>query len=147
MERNNKEAASLGVSSVMGMKGHKPLLQYDFRLYLNADGERVLGKGGAQILESIDEHGSIAMAAEELDMSYKFVWDYLGRMKQRLRRPLITTHRGGTRHTRRKGGGGTTLTPTAKMLLRDFKSTEALVHRTLSQRSLRTIENRITKTS
>lgn len=85
------------------MKRHKPLLHYDFRLYLNRDGGRVLGKGGAQILESIDEHGSIAMAAEELDMSYKFVWDYLGRMKQRLRQPLITTHRGGTRHTSRKG--------------------------------------------
>ncbi len=131
----------------MEMKDHKPLLHYDFRLYLNADGERVLGKGGAQILESIDEHGSIAMAAEELDMSYKFVWDYLGTMKQRLKRPLITTHRGGTPHTKRKGGGGTTLTPIARMLLRDFKSTEALVHRTLSQRSLRTIENRITKKS
>ena len=129
------------------MKGRKPLLHYEFRLYLNADGERILGKGGAQILESIDEHGSIAMAAEELDMSYKFVWDYLGRMKQRLRRPLITTHRGGTRHTRKKGGGGTALTPIAKILLKDFKSTEAHVHRTLTQKSLRTIENRISKTS
>lgn len=129
------------------MKGRKPLLHYDFRLYLNADGERILGKGGAQILESIDEHGSIAMAAEELDMSYKFVWDYLGRMKQRLKRPLITTHRGGTRHTRKKGGGGTVLTPIAEILLKDFKSTEAHVYRTLTQKSLRTIENRINKTS
>lgn len=129
------------------MKRRKTLLHYDFRLYLNADGERILGKGGAQILESIDEHGSIAMAAEELDMSYKFVWDYLGRMKQRLGRPLITTHRGGTPHTRKKGGGGTVLTPVAKMLLQDFKSTEAHIHRTLSHKSLRTIENRITKTS
>jgi len=112
-------------------------LSYGFRLYLNADGERVLGKGGALILEAIDEHGSISLAAEELGMSYKFVWDYLGRMKQRLGRPLITTRRGGTLHTKRRGGGGTTLTPVARKLLKDFKTTETLVRRTLSARRLR----------
>ena len=112
-------------------------LSYGFRLYLNADRERVLGKGGALILEAIDEHGSISLAAEELGMSYKFVWDYLGRMKQRLGRPLITTRRGGTLHTKRRGGGGTTLTPVARRLLKDFKTTEILVRRTLSARRLR----------
>jgi len=112
-------------------------LSYGFRLYLNADRERVLGKGGALILEAIDEHGSISLAAEELGMSYKFVWDYLGRMKQRLGRPLITTRRGGTLHTKRRGGGGTTLTPVARRLLKDFKTTETLVRRTLSARRLR----------
>jgi molybdate transport system regulatory protein len=119
----------------------RPLL-YSFRLYLNVNGERVLGKGGAQILEAIDEHGSIAMAADELDMSYKFVWDYLARMTQRLRQPMIVTRRGGTRHRRRKGGGGTSLTPLARMLLKDFKATEAQVYKTLSERKRNTIENR-----
>ncbi len=84
-------------------------------------------------MEAIDEYGSIAMAAEELDMSYKFVWDYLGRMNQRLKQPVIMTRRGGTRHTRRRGGGGTALTPLARTLLRDFKATEMLVRRTLSE--------------
>ncbi len=84
-------------------------------------------------MEAIDEYGSIAMAAEELDMSYKFVWDYLGRMNQRLKRPVIMTRRGGTPHTVRRGGGGTALTPLATRLLRDFKATEMLVRRTLSE--------------
>ena len=114
----------------------RPLF-YSFRLYLNSNGERVLGKGGALILEAIDEHGSIALAAEELGMSYKFVWDYLGRMKQRLGRPLIMTRRGGTLHTKRKGGGGTTLTPLARRLLKDFRATETLVRRTISGRKPR----------
>ena len=121
------------------MRGHKRPLAYSFRIYLNADGERVLGKGGAQILEAIDEHGSIAMAAEELDMSYKFVWDYLGRMNHRLKRPVITTRRGGTRHKKNKGGGGAILTPLARTLLRDFKATESLVRRTLSKRKPRAV--------
>ena len=107
----------------------------------------MLGKGGALILEAIDEHGSIALAAEELGMSYKFVWDYLGRMKQRLGRPLIMTHRGGTPHTKRRGGGGTTLTPLGRRLLRDFRATETLVRRILSEKktTLKPIEHRPTK--
>jgi molybdate transport system regulatory protein len=123
------------------MRGERTL-SYGFRLYLNADGERVLGKGGALILGAIDEYGSISLAAEELGMSYKFVWDYLGRMKQRLGRPLITTRRGGTLHTKRRGGGGTTLTPVARRLLKDFKTTETLVRRMLSARKLRLSQKR-----
>jgi molybdate transport system regulatory protein len=116
------------------MGADKRPLSYSFRLYLNSNGERVLGKGGALILEAIEEQGSIALAAEELGMSYKFVWDYLGRMKQRLGRPLIMTRRGGTPHTKRRGGGGTTLTPLGRRLLGDFRATETLVRRMLSER-------------
>lgn len=116
------------------MRAHKRTFQYTFRLYLNVDGKRVLGKGGAQILEAIDKHGSIAAAAEQLEMSYKFVWDYLGRMRARLKRPIIITRRGGTRRGKRKGGGGAILTPIAKALLQDFRETEALLRETLSKK-------------
>ena len=109
-------------------------LQYTFRLYLNVDGQRLLGKGGAQILEAVDEHGSIAAAAEELEMSYKFTWDYLIRMRKRLRQPVIVTRRGGTRGGEKKGGGGTALTPAARALLKEFRETERLVRSMLLKR-------------
>jgi molybdate transport system regulatory protein len=127
---------------VKEMRRRKRPLLYSFRLYLNTNGERVLGKGGAQILEAIEEYGSIAMAADELDMSYKFVWDYLERMQHRLRQPMIVTRRGGSPHRSRKGGGGTSLTPLARMLLRDFKDTETQVYKTLSKRKPGTVDNR-----
>jgi len=111
-------------------------LQYTFRLYLNADGQRILGKGGAQILESIAECGSIAEAAEELDMSYKFVWAYLSRTRRRLHQPLVVTRRGGLQHGKQKGGGGTTLTPVARALLKEFKATERLVQNIVSRRNM-----------
>jgi molybdate transport system regulatory protein len=133
-KRKNKEATQIDNTDMRKMGGDKRSLSYSFRLYLNANGERVLGKGGALILEAIDEHGSIALAAEQLGMSYKFVWDYLGRMKQRLGRPLIMSRRGGTPHTRRRGGGGTTLTPLGRRLLGDFRATEIQVRRMLSER-------------
>ena len=109
-------------------------LEYTFRLYLNADGERLLGKGGAQILEAVEWYGSIAVAAKKLDMSYKFTWDYLTRMRRRLHKPLVVTYRGGTLHRKKKGGGGTTLTPVAKALLKDFKETERAMRSVLSKR-------------
>jgi molybdate transport system regulatory protein len=111
-------------------------LQYSFRLYLNnAAGKRILGKGGAQILNAIDKHGSIFDAAENLDMSYKFVWDYLVRMRKRLKAPVIVTHRGGTSRGRKRGGGGTTLTTQARTLLNEFRSTEAMISSILSRSS------------
>jgi molybdate transport system regulatory protein len=109
-------------------------LEYTFRLYLNADGQRVLGKGGAQILEAVQRYGSISVAAKRLDMSYKFTWDYLTRMRRRLHQPLVVTYRGGTRNGKKKGGGGTTLTPVARALLKDFKDTEREMRSVLSKR-------------
>jgi molybdate transport system regulatory protein len=108
-------------------------LAYTFRLYLNSDDQRILGKGGAQILEAVDEYGSITAAAEELEMSYKFIWDYLTRMRRRLHQPMIVTHRGGSRKGW-KGGGGTRLTPVASTLLKEFKETERFVQNILTKR-------------
>lgn len=125
---------------MISMHEHRRTLEYTFRLYLNADGKRILGKGGAQILGAIDKHGSMVTAAKELHMSYKFMWDYLTRMRKRLKKPIIVTHRGGTRHTKRKGGGGTTLTPIAMALLKDYEATEKRLHTILSKKKIRIIE-------
>jgi molybdate transport system regulatory protein len=116
------------------MRRHRGTFQYTFRLYLNADGKRVLGKGGAQILEAIDKYGSIDGAAKKLQMSYKFVWDYLTRMRRILKEQIILTHRGGTGPRKKRGGGGATLTPVARKLLKEYRSTQALVHRALRTR-------------
>jgi len=122
-------------------------LRYAFRLYLNnAAGERVLGKGGAQILEAIKEHGSIVEAAKNLNMSYKFVCDYLVRMKKRLGEPIVVTHRGGLDPLKRKGGGGTALTPLAGNFLREFESTQRLICKTLSSRDKTLILKRASST-
>jgi molybdate transport system regulatory protein len=123
------------------MCARKTNLQYAFRLYLNADGQRVLGKGGAQILEAVEEYGSIAAAAKELEMSYKFAWDYLVRMRRRLHQPVIVTHRGGTRDGKKKGGGGTMLTPVARALLKEFRETERLMRNILTKRERATVRS------
>ena len=122
-------------------------MHYSYRLYLNVSGKRALGKGGAQILEAIDEYGSIVGAARKLGMSYKFVWDYLTRMRKRLKEPIILTHRGGTGLGKKKGGGGTTLTPFAKTLLKEYKSAEALVNHALRTKKISVTLHRRTVTT
>jgi molybdate transport system regulatory protein len=117
--------------SLNEMKHRKKTLQYAFRLYLNIDGKRLIGKGGAEILDSIVRHRSITAAAEELGMSYRFVWNYLDRMKDRFGKPVIVTRRGGTLGTGRKGGGETILTPPVKALLKDYRTKEKLLHKAL----------------
>ena len=93
-------------------------LHYSFRLYLlNADGKRVLGKGGAQILEAIDRLGSVLAASKELEMSHTFVRRYIHRMENRLGEKVVA----------RKTSKGTALTPLARKLLRDYRdATERL---------------------
>jgi molybdate transport system regulatory protein len=117
------------------MKHRKRTLHYAFRLYLNIDGERLIGKGGAEILDAIVRHRSIAAAAKELGMSYRFVWEYLNRMKERFGKPVIITRRGGTRRTGHKGGGETILTPPTRALLKDYRAKEKLLHKTLQATS------------
>jgi len=118
------------------MCARKRNLEYTFRLYVNANGQRVLGKGGAQILEAVDEYRSITAAAKELEMSYKFVWNYLIRMRRRLHQPVVMTHRGGSRNRKKRGGGGTTLTPIARGLVKEFRETERQIRKILSGRRM-----------
>ena len=109
-------------------------MEFRHRLYIYSSGKRVLGKGGAQIFEAIDKYGSIASAAQSLGMSYKFVWDYLKRMRRILKKPVVVTRRGGAGHQKKRGGGGAVLTPTARSLLREFRSTERSVSKLLVEK-------------
>jgi len=116
------------------MSVRKRKLEYAFGLYLNADGRRVFDKDGAEILEALEEYGSIAAAAKKLEISYKFTWNYLVGMTKSLHQPIVVTRRGTTQFARRKGGGGTTLTPVARVLLKQFRGTELFMQRILSRR-------------
>jgi len=88
-------------------------LNYGFRLYVLHDGQRVIGKGGAQILTEIDHSGSMTATAKKLKMPYRFVREYIRRTENRVGKPVIATSRGKT-----------TITPLGKMLLKDYRAME-----------------------
>jgi len=79
------------------------------------DGKVIFGGGRERMLEAIDRLGSMNKAAKELNMSYRALW---GRIK-------CTEERIGTNILSKKPGGGkecgSTLTPTGKKLLKNYK--------------------------
>ncbi len=105
-------------------KKHQP----SFKIWIEYKGKPVIGKGGAAILEQIDNEKSISKAAKKLNMSYRYVWNYLKRIERIFGEPIVETYRGGEH-----GGGGATLTKLGKNLLNEYKRLERRFTRVLSE--------------
>jgi len=86
-----------------------------FKFWIELEGKRVLGKGGAAILEQIKKEGSISKAAEKLGMSYRYVWNYLKEIREAIGEPVVETFKGG-----KSGGGGARLTELGQYLLSEY---------------------------
>ncbi|HUD43486.1 MAG TPA: LysR family transcriptional regulator [Dokdonella sp.] len=79
----------------------------------------VLGPGKADLLEGIDQTGSIAAAGRRLKMSYKRAWQLAEELNRGFRDPLIEASKGGS------GGGGAQLTVLGREVLRRYRRIEA----------------------
>ena len=79
-------------------------LSLKFRFWINANGEKLLGKGRVELLELIKKHGSILKAAQDMKMSYRQAWQMVKEMNERAEAPLVEKYMGG------KNGGGARLT-------------------------------------
>ncbi len=73
--------------------------------------EMVLGWGKIMLLERIRDTGSIAEAAQQMDISYNHAWTLLRTMNESFCQPLVQTTRGG------KAKGGASLTPTGEQVV------------------------------
>jgi len=99
----------------------KPMLAHNKRkilckVWLEYNGNPILGKGGAEILEAIREEKSISKASQKTGMSYRYVWNYLAKIERTLHEPIIETYKGG-----RRGGGGAQLTKLGEDLVREYR--------------------------
>ncbi|MGQ9459798.1 MAG: TOBE domain-containing protein [Candidatus Bathyarchaeaceae archaeon] len=92
------------------------------KVWLEYKGDPLLGKGGAEILEAINEMKSISKAAEKVGMSYRYVWNYLTKIEKTMQEPVVQTYRGG-----RRGGGGAKLTKLGESLLKEYSRVEGYV--------------------
>jgi len=104
-------------------RARKNGLSYHFVLHLYRDGRKVFDNEGAQVLEAIDKYHSLSGAAEKIGRSYFFVCTQLRHMRNILHRPVTATWKGGSKR-KAIGGGGATLTPFARKLVRDFRLKE-----------------------
>jgi 8-oxo-dGTP diphosphatase len=82
------------------------------------DGRPVLGEGRAELLELIEETGSLSGAAKEMGMSYRYAWGMVRKVSEAAGGPVVESTRGGSR------GGRTALTPLGRELLDTFRRVE-----------------------
>ena len=82
------------------------------------DGTVVLGPGKADLLEAIDETGSIRAAAESLGMSYMRAWTLVRTMNAAFKTALVEKERGGAAQ------GGARLTERGRTVLRLYRRME-----------------------
>ena len=87
-----------------------------------------IGPGKADVLQWVEQTGSIAQAGRHLGMSYQKVWSQVRAMNQHCIEPLVETQRGGT------AGGGTILTPTGKQVLNVYRAIERDAQRAVAKR-------------
>jgi molybdate transport system regulatory protein len=81
------------------------------------EGNVIFGMGRTKMLEAIEQCGSISAAAKELKMSYRAVWARIKATEERLGgQPLLICSKGGV------SGGGATLTPFAKDLIKQYRA-------------------------
>ena len=74
----------------------------------------IFGGGKTQILELIDETGSISEASKKAGMNYKKAWSHIKILQEYIDDELVIVTKG-------RGSGGTMLTPKAKELVENFK--------------------------
>ena len=82
------------------------------------DGRPLLGEGRAELLELVDETGSLSEAAKGMGMSYRYAWGMVRRASEAAGGPVVESTRGGS------SGGRSTLTPLGKELLDTFRRVE-----------------------
>jgi molybdate transport system regulatory protein len=88
-----------------------------FRVHFDAD--TTLGPGKIDLLEQIANTGSLSKAARAMDMSYRRGWVLLHSLNTSYDEPAALTAKGG------RNGGGATLTPFGRELIRVYRSFDA----------------------
>ena len=98
------------------------------KLWIEADGEPVFGRGRRFLLEAIDSHGSINRAAREVDISFRKAWSHIKAMEERLGVKLVERQAGG------KNGGWAVLTNDARTFLKKYEALEKGIQEIVDKR-------------
>jgi len=89
-----------------------------FRLRVFRGRTPAIGPGKIDLLEAIDQSGSISAAARMLGMSYNRAWHLVAELNDALVRPVVAASKGGS------FGGGTAITATGLALIREYRAAE-----------------------
>ena len=85
------------------------------RVWVECEGEKILGPGRADLLELIDRHHSIAAASKQMGMSYRRAWQLVQAVNAAAGEPFVEATTGGA------GGGGATLTAHGRQAVAEYR--------------------------
>jgi molybdate transport system regulatory protein len=71
------------------------IAELKLKLQLMHKGEIAMGPGKAELLDAIEETGSISAAARAMGMSYRRAWLLVDAMNRAFAEPLVEAHPGG----------------------------------------------------
>lgn len=112
-------------------KDTAPMTEHDpiraVKLRLQFDHDIVFGPGKAELLDRIQELGSIAKAGRAMGMSYKRAWSLVEELNASFRTPVVQSSRGG------KDGGGATVSAEGLAALAAYRRLQVILQETGAQ--------------
>lgn len=94
----------------------------------NHEGELLFGKGKTEILELIEQEGSISKASEIIGMNYKKAWTHIKILQKNINDTMVQTKQGGGEDA------GTTLTPVARDFIKNYRQLQADIENYANER-------------
>ena len=94
----------------------------------NSEGELLFGKGKTEILELIEQEGSISKASEKIGMNYKKAWTHIKILQKNINDVMVQTKQGGGEDA------GTTLTPVALEYMENYRKLQADIENYANER-------------
>ena len=89
--------------------------------------DKLFGPGAAQLLQGVDELGSLRRSAARMQMSYNKAWSVIHGCEEQLGFALLERRIGGA------GGGGAVLTAKGRELLRRYRAFDKEAHEMLDR--------------
>jgi len=90
------------------------------RIRLTCGDEIAMGQGKADLLEAIQETGSISAAGRKLGLSYRKAWLMVDEMNRCFTQPVVEAMKGGAQ------GGGARVTELGQDALRQYRVIQSL---------------------
>lgn len=100
-------------------------------LWMECENERFFGPGRMELLEHINETGSINKAAKAMGMSYKKAWEMINQLNKQATVPLVISQSGGEQ------GGGSSITSEAKELISYYKELRIRFNQFLAEETIK----------
>jgi len=86
------------------------------KIWIEDDNQNLIfGGGKTEVLEYIDETGSISKAAQKVGMNYKKAWSHIKILENNIQEDLVFTHKGQGELS------GSSLTPKAREVIQRYK--------------------------